>query len=165
LLKVFQGRLSSSSLVKTTHKERLAASLSSNCVFPMPSKYVFVKEYTVQAHNRLIHTRTFKFICKQCSAPTVRETYGSRPLYCEECRPPKSKIIPTTSNPKKSQPKKPKALNGSVPQDSREAQQRPRNAQSLPADAQPSGNCVGRKNSGGFGANTDTRIVQCAYSR
>jgi hypothetical protein len=74
----------------------------------MPSKYVFVKEYTVQAHNRLIHTRTFKFICKQCSAPTVRETYGSRPLYCEECRPPKSKIIKATSNPKKSQPQKPK---------------------------------------------------------
>jgi len=159
LLKVFQGRLSSSSLVKTTHKERLAASLSSNCVFPMPSKYVFVKEYTVQAHNRLIHTRTFKFICKQCSAPTVRETYGSRPLYCEECRPPKSKII------EKVPTQKAKTLNGSVPQDSREAQQRPRNAQSLPADAQPSGNCVGRKNSGGFGANTDTRIVQCAYSR
>jgi hypothetical protein len=77
---------------------------SSNCVFPMPSKYVFVKEYTVQAHNRLIHTRTFKFICKQCSAPTVRETFGSRPLYCEECRPPKSKTIKATPNPKKSQP-------------------------------------------------------------
>ncbi len=74
----------------------------------MPSKYVFVKEYTVQAHNRLIHTRTFKFICKQCSAPTVRETYGSRPLYCEQCRPPKPKTIKATTNPKKSQPSKPK---------------------------------------------------------
>jgi len=74
----------------------------------MPSKYVFVKEYTVQAHNRLIHTRTFKFICKQCSAPTVRETFGSRPLYCEQCRPPKPKTIKATTNPKKSQPKKPK---------------------------------------------------------
>ena len=74
----------------------------------MPSKYVFVKEYTVQAHNRLIHTRTFKFICKQCSSPTVRETYGSRPLYCEQCRPPKPKTIKATTNPKKSQPSKPK---------------------------------------------------------
>jgi hypothetical protein len=74
----------------------------------MPSKYVFVKEYTVQAHSRLIHTRTFKFICKQCSSPTVRETYGSRPLYCEECRPPKPKTIKATTNPKKSQPKEPK---------------------------------------------------------
>ena len=74
----------------------------------MPSKYVFVREYTVQAHNRLIHTRTFKFICKQCSSPTVRETYGSRPLYCEECRPPKSKTIGTTTNPKQSKPSLPK---------------------------------------------------------
>ncbi|HEY9653250.1 MAG TPA: hypothetical protein V6C95_21505 [Coleofasciculaceae cyanobacterium] len=70
----------------------------------MPSKYVFVREYTVRAHNRLIHTRTFKFICKQCSLPTVRETYGSRPLYCEQCRPPKPKTIPTTTNPKQSKP-------------------------------------------------------------
>ena len=74
----------------------------------MPSKYVFVREYTVQAHSRLIHTRIFKFICKQCSAPTVRETYGSRPLYCEQCRPPKPKTVKATDSPKKSQPKKPK---------------------------------------------------------
>ncbi len=74
----------------------------------MASKYVFVREYTVQAHSRLIHTRTFKFICKQCSAPTVRETFGSRPLYCEPCRPPKPKTIKATTNPRKSQPKTPK---------------------------------------------------------
>ena len=73
----------------------------------MASKYVFVREYTVQAHNRLIHTRTFKFICKQCSAPTVRETFGSRPLYCEQCRPPKPKTIKATINPKNTQPKTP----------------------------------------------------------
>jgi hypothetical protein len=74
----------------------------------MASKYVFVKEYTVQAHSRLIHTRIFKFICKQCSAPTVRETFGSRPLYCEQCRPPKAKTVKATDSPKKSQPKRPK---------------------------------------------------------
>jgi hypothetical protein len=74
----------------------------------MASKYVFVREYTVQAHSRLIHARIFKFICKQCSAPTVRETFGSRPLYCEQCRPPKPKTIKATTNPKKSQPKTPK---------------------------------------------------------
>lgn len=73
----------------------------------MASKYVFVREYTVQAHSRLIHARIFKFICKQCSAPTVRETFGSRPLYCEQCRPPKPKTIKAT-NPKKAQPKTPK---------------------------------------------------------
>ena len=74
----------------------------------MPSKYVFVREYNVRAHNRLIHTRTFKFICKQCSLPTVRETYGSRPLYCEQCRPPKPKTIPTTTHPKPPKPSKAK---------------------------------------------------------
>ncbi|MDV2997974.1 MAG: hypothetical protein N4J56_007679 [Chroococcidiopsis sp. SAG 2025] len=53
----------------------------------MPSKKVFVREYTVRAHNRTIHTRLYKFLCQQCSQPTERETYGPRPLYCESCRP------------------------------------------------------------------------------
>ncbi len=58
----------------------------------MASKQVQVKEYTVRAHKRLIHTRTYKFICKQCNQPTVRESYATlRPLYCEICRPSKSK--------------------------------------------------------------------------
>jgi len=58
----------------------------------MPSKQVEVKEYTVRAHKRLIHTRTYKFICKECHQPTVRESYATlRPLYCEICRPSKSK--------------------------------------------------------------------------
>ncbi|MDJ0724349.1 MAG: hypothetical protein QNJ38_04470 [Prochloraceae cyanobacterium] len=55
----------------------------------MPSKYVFVNEYTVRSHHRLIHTRTYKFICKRCKQPTVRETFGGKPLYCDVCRPPK----------------------------------------------------------------------------
>ncbi|MDB9369175.1 hypothetical protein PN456_09415 [Nodularia spumigena CS-586/05] len=63
----------------------------------MPSKIINVREYTVRAHKRKIHTRVFKFICKQCDQPTERETYGPRPLYCEQCRvaqPPKKSPVP-----------------------------------------------------------------------
>jgi hypothetical protein len=76
----------------------------------MPSKYVFVKEYTVRAHSRLIHARTFKFICQTCSRPTTRESYGGRPKHCEECRPPKPTTIKAkaSTNPSLSQSKKPK---------------------------------------------------------
>ena len=59
----------------------------------MPSKKVFVREYTVRAHERTIHTRLYKFICQQCSQPTERESYGPRPLYCEVCRPSMSRIV------------------------------------------------------------------------
>ena len=74
----------------------------------MASKYVEVREYTVSAHVRLIHTRVFKFICRGCDRPTQRETYGPRPLYCEFCRPPQpgkpktTKPKPKTSGTKKS---------------------------------------------------------------
>ncbi|WP_225896002.1 hypothetical protein [Dendronalium phyllosphericum] len=54
----------------------------------MPSKIINVKEYTVKAHQRQIHTRVFNFICKQCEQATQRETFGPRPLYCETCRAP-----------------------------------------------------------------------------
>ncbi|BAY35158.1 hypothetical protein NIES2107_70690 (plasmid) [Nostoc carneum NIES-2107] len=54
----------------------------------MASKLISVREYTVRAHQREIHTRVFNFICKQCNETTNRETYGPRPLYCERCRPP-----------------------------------------------------------------------------
>ncbi|MBH8576636.1 hypothetical protein I8752_27335 [Nostocaceae cyanobacterium CENA369] len=54
----------------------------------MPSKVINVKEYTVRAHQRQIHTRVFNFVCKECDRPTQRETYGPRPLYCEQCRAP-----------------------------------------------------------------------------
>ncbi|MUL36268.1 hypothetical protein [Gloeocapsopsis dulcis] len=53
----------------------------------MPSKQVHVREYTVRAHERVIHTRLYKFICKQCNKDVERETYGPRPLYCDRCRP------------------------------------------------------------------------------
>ncbi len=61
----------------------------------MTSKLIDVREYTVRAHKRLIHTRVFNFVCKHCDEPTKRETFGPRPLYCEKCRPPQA--------PKKSQ--------------------------------------------------------------
>ncbi|WP_100903347.1 hypothetical protein [Nostoc flagelliforme] len=63
----------------------------------MPSKTIDVREYTVRAHKREIHTRVFNFICKQCEQPTQRETFGVRPLYCEQCRPPqapKKSVVP-----------------------------------------------------------------------
>ncbi|MUL39572.1 hypothetical protein [Gloeocapsopsis dulcis] len=53
----------------------------------MPSKQVHVREYTVRAHERVIHTRVYKFICKKCNKDVERETYGPRPLYCDRCRP------------------------------------------------------------------------------
>ncbi|WP_099065903.1 hypothetical protein [Nostoc linckia] len=63
----------------------------------MATKTIEVKEYTVRAHKRQIHTRIFNFVCKECHNPTTRETYGSRPVYCEKCRapqPPRSSSMP-----------------------------------------------------------------------
>ena len=57
----------------------------------MPSKTVKVREYTVRAHERVIKTRLYKFICAQCDQMTKRESYGPRPRYCETCRPPVAK--------------------------------------------------------------------------
>ncbi|MEA5621071.1 hypothetical protein VB711_25025 [Cronbergia sp. UHCC 0137] len=56
----------------------------------MATKLIDVREYTVRAHKRLIHTRVFNFVCKECNQTTKRETFGPRPLYCESCRPPQS---------------------------------------------------------------------------
>lgn len=69
----------------------------------MASKKVFVREYTVRAHERVIHTRLYKFICASCQQPTQRESYGPRPLYCEVCRPPVSRT--DTSSLKKKKPR------------------------------------------------------------
>lgn len=68
----------------------------------MPSKKVNVREYTVRAHERVIYTRRYKFICKQCGIATERQTYGPRPLYCETCRPPFSRN--KKASPKKKRP-------------------------------------------------------------
>ncbi|EFA70559.1 hypothetical protein CEP10_17755 [Cylindrospermopsis raciborskii S07] len=54
----------------------------------MATKIIQVREYTVRAHQRQIHTRIFNFVCKECNQTTKRETFGPRPLYCETCRPP-----------------------------------------------------------------------------
>jgi hypothetical protein len=54
----------------------------------MATKIIDVREYTVRAHKRQIHTRIFNFVCKECNQATKRETFGPRPLYCESCRPP-----------------------------------------------------------------------------
>ena len=53
----------------------------------MPSKRVNVREYKVRAHERVIYSRWYNFICKQCNKSTERESFGPRPLYCEVCRP------------------------------------------------------------------------------
>lgn len=52
----------------------------------MPSKRIHVSSYTVRAHERMIHTRLYKFICADCQQATERQSYGPRPLYCEACR-------------------------------------------------------------------------------
>ncbi|WP_373524870.1 hypothetical protein [Nostoc sp.] len=68
----------------------------------MASKLIDVREYTVRAHKRQIHTRVFNFVCKECNEATKRETFGPRPLYCERCRPPQAsrKSQPTSDKAK-----------------------------------------------------------------
>lgn len=52
----------------------------------MPSKKIHVREYTVRAHDRTIHTRTFKFICSFCNETCERETYATAcPKYGNQC--------------------------------------------------------------------------------
>jgi Zn finger protein HypA/HybF involved in hydrogenase expression len=52
----------------------------------MPSKKVYVRQYTVKAHTRDIHTRVYKFICQHCRAAVERETYATCcPKYGNEC--------------------------------------------------------------------------------
>lgn len=53
------------------------------------TKIIEVREYTVRAHKRMIHTRVFNFVCGKCNKAVSRETYGPRPHYCERCSPPK----------------------------------------------------------------------------
>ncbi|NET02754.1 MAG: hypothetical protein F6K62_13995 [Sphaerospermopsis sp. SIO1G2] len=73
----------------------------------MATKTIHVKEYTVRAHTRQIHTRVFHFVCKKCNEPTTRETFGPRPLYCESCRPPQ----PPKKSLQASRKAKPRAMN------------------------------------------------------
>ena len=72
----------------------------------MATKVVDVREYTVRAHKRVIHTRVFNFVCKECNQATKRETFGTRPLYCESCRPPQ----PPKKSAQVSEPSKPRPM-------------------------------------------------------
>ncbi|MDV3002688.1 MAG: hypothetical protein N5P05_004343 (plasmid) [Chroococcopsis gigantea SAG 12.99] len=60
----------------------------------MPSKKIKVREYTVRAHERIIHTRTFKLVCSFCDAECERETYATAcPQYGNKCGGIKSKCL------------------------------------------------------------------------
>ncbi|NEO30128.1 MAG: hypothetical protein F6K36_06740 [Symploca sp. SIO3C6] len=60
----------------------------------MPSKDVYVREYTVRAHKRKIHTRVYKFICHFCNSPVERETYATCcPKYGNNCQGVASKCL------------------------------------------------------------------------
>ena len=69
----------------------------------MPSKKVHVRAYTVKAHERIIQTRVYKFICEKCDQVVTRESYGPMPMYCESCRPP----VPKTKATKKKKKPRP----------------------------------------------------------
>ncbi|HCF28610.1 MAG TPA: hypothetical protein DEV81_15725 [Cyanobacteria bacterium UBA11049] len=49
------------------------------------------KEVFVQAHVRVIRQRVYRFVCKDCNQVVERICYPSQPLFCDRCRPPKSK--------------------------------------------------------------------------
>lgn len=43
----------------------------------------------VRAHERIIYTRLYKFVCAECKYAVERETYAVNcPKYCVNCRPP-----------------------------------------------------------------------------
>jgi len=79
----------------------------------MATKLIDVREYTVRAHKRLIHTRIFHFVCKECNQATKRETFGTRPLYCESCRPPQ----PPKRSQQESSKTKPRAMSYQIDTD------------------------------------------------
>ncbi|WP_100899147.1 hypothetical protein [Nostoc flagelliforme] len=66
-----------------TQQQELASS-----TITTTTKKIQVREYTVRAHSRIIHSRIFNFICRKCTKATTRETFGMRPIYCERCSPP-----------------------------------------------------------------------------
>lgn len=74
-----------------------------------------MREYTVRAHERVIHSRRYKFVCAECKQPTERESFGPRPLYCSGCRPTVSRTDTTKNNKKRTKPVLVKRAN--APQD------------------------------------------------
>ncbi|MEO0686166.1 MAG: hypothetical protein AAFY76_14305 [Cyanobacteria bacterium J06649_11] len=60
----------------------------------MPSKKIHVREYNVKAHDRIIHTRIYNFICQYCREISERETYATGcPKYGEKCNGVASKCL------------------------------------------------------------------------
>ncbi|WP_071819378.1 hypothetical protein [Gloeothece citriformis] len=60
----------------------------------MPSKKVYVKEYTIKAHYRTIHTRIFQLVCSFCHDACERETYATTcPKYGNQCNGVASKCL------------------------------------------------------------------------
>lgn len=52
----------------------------------MKKKKVKVKEYTVRAHVRVIHTRKYQLICQFCHEEAERETFATNcPKYGNKC--------------------------------------------------------------------------------
>lgn len=49
------------------------------------------KEVYVKAHVRIIRQKVYRFVCKDCNQVSERICFPSQPLYCERCRPPKTK--------------------------------------------------------------------------
>lgn len=51
------------------------------------------KEVYVKAHVRIIRQKVYRFVCKDCNQVSERICFPSQPLYCERCRPPKTKEV------------------------------------------------------------------------
>jgi len=68
------------------------------------SKKVHVREHTVRAHERVIYSRIYLFICKDCNQDVRRETFGGRPIYCDKCRPSQAKKNESQSSKKRPRP-------------------------------------------------------------
>jgi hypothetical protein len=52
----------------------------------MESKKIQVREYTVRAHTRTIHTREYQLICQFCYEEAERESYATCcPKYGNKC--------------------------------------------------------------------------------
>ena len=55
----------------------------------------------VEAHERTIYCREYYIICKGCNRSVSRASFGPCPLYCLECRPPKSQTTSESKQVKK----------------------------------------------------------------
>ena len=106
-------------LIRNFLFDSISVKSSLNFSLAMPSKKVSVREYTVRAHERVIHSRHYKFVCAECNQPTERESFGPRPMYCSGCRPTVSRTDTTNNN--KKRPRPVRVLRADAPQ-SKESQ-------------------------------------------